>query len=56
MHIWGDDEKPTRRSDGIGYGALVILGLVFWLALAALDRELAYEAQAVREHIAQTDR
>lgn len=56
MHIWGNDDGPSARSEGIGWGALLILGLVFWLALAALEREARHEAQATREHVAQVGR
>ena len=55
--IWGDDHGPaTPRTEGIGWGALVLLMVVFWLGVRAWDLEARHEAQALREQIAQTDR
>ena len=54
--IWGNDDGPSARSEGIGWGALLILMLVFWLGVRAWEIEARHEAEAVREIVAQTDR
>lgn len=55
--LFGDDDGPaTPRTEGIGYGGLAILMVVFWLAIGALDREIAQDIAQDAARQAQTER